>query len=109
MVARDEFSAFSQRPRSNVSAWPYMVERGLMDARPQISRAPDPIVQLRGSHQAAVTEGSETDYRVPQWQIWKHIPELKAFEAMALSLNIDPRKVRHSHHSWMLGTPLFDE
>jgi hypothetical protein len=47
--------------------------------------------------------------RVPNWKIWKRIPDLKTYEAVALSLNIDPNKLRHSPDSWLAGKPLFEE
>ncbi len=47
--------------------------------------------------------------RVPNWTIWKHIPDVKAFEAVALSLNIDPKKLGHNPRSWMAGKRLFEE
>lgn len=46
---------------------------------------------------------------MPNWRIWKYIPEVKLYEAVALSLNIDPKKARHSPHSSMSGRRLFDE
>jgi hypothetical protein len=71
MVESGEFSAFSEQ---------YMAGRSLTDTRPQISRAPPPIKPIRGGRERTVMESNATDDRVPQWQIWKHIPELKALE-----------------------------
>jgi len=47
--------------------------------------------------------------RSPPWTIWKNISQLKVFEAVALSLNIDPRKLRRNSHGWMAGKRLFNE
>jgi hypothetical protein len=32
----------------------------------------------------------EADNSAPNWSIWKHLPRLKLYECVALSLNIDP-------------------
>jgi hypothetical protein len=79
------------------------------DLRPQKSRCPPPITPLRGGQAAATVSKPEDDDRLPNWRIWKHIPEVKTYEAVALSLNIDPDKIRHSPHSWMADERLFDE
>jgi hypothetical protein len=47
--------------------------------------------------------------RSPPWTIWKNISKLKVFEAVALSLNIDPRKLRRISHGWTAGKRLFNE
>ena len=39
--------------------------------------------------------------REPTWAVWSNIPAAKIWEAVALSLNIEPRKVRHIGTSWM--------
>jgi hypothetical protein len=79
------------------------------DLRAQISRCPPPIRPLQGGQAAALVTKSEDHNRVPNWKIWKHIPDVKAYEAVALSLNIDPNKIRHSPHSWMADKQLFEE
>lgn len=47
--------------------------------------------------------------RAPNWNHWRHIPEATLWELVALSLNIDPDKVRHQRDSWMAGSHLFEE
>jgi hypothetical protein len=47
--------------------------------------------------------------RVPNWTIWQHIPDVNAFQAVALSLNIDPEKLRHNPRSRIAGKRLFEE
>jgi hypothetical protein len=79
------------------------------DPRTLISRAPPPITPLRGGYAPALVEREPNVDRSPQWTIWKNMPELRVFEAVALSLNIDPRKVRHNPHAWMAGKRLFYE
>jgi hypothetical protein len=37
----------------------------------------------------------EADDRAPNWHIWRHSPRLKLYECVALSLIIDPLKLRH--------------
>jgi hypothetical protein len=50
-----------------------------------------------------------TNSRNVNWEKWRHIPEVRLWEAIALSLNIDPDKVNHNRHSWMADDMLFDE
>ena len=47
--------------------------------------------------------------RTPNWRKWRHVPTAKLWEAVALSLDIEPNQVRHNKHSWMAETHLFDE
>src|SRR5262245_16552383 len=46
--------------------------------------------------------------RLPNWQKWRHIPNAKIWEAVALSMNIDPDLVRHNR-SWAENEYSFDE
>jgi hypothetical protein len=41
--------------------------------------------------------------RAPNWQKWKHVPNVKLYEAVALSLNIAPEKLQRSPSAWMSG------
>jgi len=47
--------------------------------------------------------------RTPNWQKWRHVPTARVWEVVALSLDIEPKQVRHSKHGWMAETHLFDE
>jgi hypothetical protein len=47
-------------------------------------------------------------HRPPNWDIWKHVPIAKLHEAVALSLNIAPERLRPNLRSWMNGRK-FDE
>lgn len=47
--------------------------------------------------------------RSPKWAKWQIIPEVRVWEAVALSLDIDPGLVRISSSSWMVGTHIFEE
>ena len=47
--------------------------------------------------------------RRPNWLKWKHIPTPRLWQAVALSLDIDPDQVRHGRDSWMVQDHLFDE
>ncbi len=42
---------------------------------------------------------------MPDWHIWKHVSTAKLWECVALSLDIEPRKVRHHPQAWMTGGP----
>jgi hypothetical protein len=39
-------------------------------------------------------EGAHMNKPLPKWAVWKHIPKLKATEAIALTVNVEPSKVR---------------
>ncbi len=44
-----------------------------------------------------------------EWGVWSNIPDVKLWEAVALSLNLDPRCVKVNRNSWMVGTSVIDE
>ncbi len=48
-------------------------------------------------------------HRTPKWKKWLLIHEVKICEAVALSLNIDPDKLRYPRANWMGAYKLFDE
>lgn len=48
----------------------------------------------------------------PDWSEWKHKPWVKVWQAVALSLNIDPLEMQHSRESWLVGPgrgPIFED
>jgi len=47
--------------------------------------------------------------RKPNWNKWRHVPNAKIWEAVALSLDIEPSKVEHSSTSWMAEQHMFEE
>lgn len=47
--------------------------------------------------------------RRPRWSKWRLMPEVKAWEAVALSLNIEPEKVKSDSNAWMGAQFPFDE
>src|SRR5687768_2225174 len=40
--------------------------------------------------------------RKPNWNVWAHVP-VRAYEAVALSLDVDPKRLKVIDHSWMAG------
>jgi len=52
--------------------------------------------------------GVSNESRTPRWQKWKHVRGVRLVEAVALSLNIAPEKLRLNPHAWMNGKR-FDE
>jgi hypothetical protein len=105
MVKIDDFDAFAEE---------YLKERGLAEDRPpppaiQISRAPPPITPLRGSNASALPSYAEDERRAPNWQVWLHIPEVRLHEAVALSLDTEPKKLHRNLRSYMAGNQLFQE
>lgn len=49
------------------------------------------------------------EIRDVDWEVWQHIPEAKLWEAVALSLNLDPRRIKINRHSWMASDLIFEE
>lgn len=50
--------------------------------------------------------------RAADWNVWSHVPNPRLWEAVVLSLNIDPRQVRHTKDQWMASPGadrMFDE
>lgn len=47
--------------------------------------------------------------RKPRWKKWRLMPEVRMFEAVALSLDIEPDKVRTTDYAWMGAKYPFDE
>lgn len=39
--------------------------------------------------------------RKPNWEVWANVPAWTAWEAVALSLDIDPKKVKLNGNAWM--------
>ena len=39
----------------------------------------------------------------PDWDFWLNMPEVKLWQAAALSMNIDPDSLRHHPQAWMAG------
>lgn len=75
-------------------------------SHPGLSKAPAPITPLRGT--------SFTPYGIitiqppklppePDWKFWLHMPEVKLWQAVALSMNIDPDSLKNHPQAWMSG------
>lgn len=47
--------------------------------------------------------------RQPRWNKWRLMPEVRAWEAVALSMNIEPEKARTNKYAWMGAEHPFDE
>lgn len=47
--------------------------------------------------------------RQPRWKKWRLMPEVRIFEAVALSLDIEPAKVQTTDYAWMGAKYPFDE
>ncbi len=66
-----------------------------------ISAAPSPITPLKGS---SYRPPIKRPFEQPiDWRYWRHMPEVKQWEACALSLNIDPLNLKHSSKALMPG------
>ncbi len=47
--------------------------------------------------------------RKPNWKKWRHVPHVKIWEAVALSLGIEPKEVDIDPNGWMTGHLIFNE
>ena len=71
------------------------VEQDAAQAKPlsvvQVSKAPPPITPIRGT--GITVPARKAELETPTWREWEHIPEVQAWQACALSMNIDPHSV----------------
>ena len=65
-----------------------------------VSAAPPPIEPIRSSYTASKTPSALSFI---DWRYWRHMPEVKQWEACALSLNINPENMKHRPQGWMTG------
>ena len=70
-----------------------------------ISKAPPPITPIRASY---TPKPSDND-RPPRWSKWKLMPEVKLWEAIALSLNIEPKEIKLDSDAYGYEVLPFDE
>ena len=49
------------------------------------------------------------DCRAPNWRKWRHVLSATVCEAVALSLNIDPEKLRRNPRAWMGGKRFYED
>ena len=68
----------------------------------RVSKAPPPITPVSGRSSYRPPTKPPEPPRI-DWRYWRHIPEVKQWEACALSLNINPDNIKHSPQGWMAG------
>ena len=66
-----------------------------------LSRASPPITPIRGSGYSFTPTRRVID--APDWDFWRHLPDVEIWQACALSLNLEPDKFEWSGDSWLLG------
>lgn len=97
---------------AKLAALPQKERRQVLDAAglKHVSAAPPPLEPIRSS--------GYTQPRTPaalpaiDWHYWGHMPEIRQWEACALSLNINPDNMKHHPQGWMTGTgcgPIFTD
>lgn len=69
----------------------------------QLSKAAEPISPIRFNYSSKATENE----RLPRWGKWKLMPEVSLWKAVALSLNIEPDKIKYDRDAD--GDHPFDE
>ena len=65
-----------------------------------ISAAPPPIEPISSSYTKPRTPAAPP---AVDWHYWRHMPEIRQWEACALSLNINPDNMKHHPQAWMAG------
>lgn len=89
----------------------------------RVSKAPAPIEPLSGggttrwqplrpnSAPHGLVNDMDAGNRKPRWDKWRLMPKVRISEAVALSLDIEPTKLKPLSHGWMAGDnkPRFDE
>jgi|GEM_PF-2515350 len=71
------------------------------------SNAPPPITPVKARGSWTPTRDAAGN-RAPRWDKWGKMPVIHLWEGVALSLNLDPGKVRQEY-SWMAEARFFDE
>ncbi len=85
MVRREDWQRFSES---------HLAERGLS------------VPAQQSGYPATIDRGGGG--RKPDWRFWRHVPATTLVEAVALSLDIDPKKLRFGRNAWRGGRK-FDE
>lgn len=89
-----------------LAALPQHERRRILDAigLKHVSAAPPPIKTLSGSgyvrHDVRLEPKGD---RQPRWTKWRLMPEVEAWQAVALSLDIEPEKLKYRLNAWMGG------
>jgi hypothetical protein len=60
---------------------------------------------------ALLLDSPNAGARAPSWHVWGNVPEVMLWQAVALSMAIDPRRVAFASNEWMAGSTerLFSE
>lgn len=90
---------------ARLAALPQAQRRQVLDAAgmKHVSAAPDPITRLKGRGSSYTQPRTPVALCAIDWRYWRHMPEIKQWEACALSLNINPDNMQHSPQGWMAG------
>lgn len=82
---------------------------------PRVSKAPAPIITpLPGGSSGTflswnTAKRRQSSDRPPRWSKWRLMPEVRVWEAVALSLGIEPEQVAANRNAWMGAKYPFDE
>lgn len=75
-----------------------------------VSKASPPIKPVSG--RGASPSERRKPAKKPDWDFWLHMPEVKLWQAVALSMNIDPDSLKYHPQAWAAGpgaSPIFTE
>jgi hypothetical protein len=119
MAAQDanaeEIAAAAERRaalQKKLDALPQRERRQVLDAAglKHVSAAPPPPSHIRGSY--APAKPKAPDVSKPDWRFWTKIKAVKVWQAIVLSLDIDPDGMKHHPDAWMAGPgngPIFED
>ena len=87
---------------AKLAALPQKERRQVLDAAglKHISAAPPPKEPIRSRYTQPRTPAAPP---VIDWRYWRHMPEIRQWEACALSLNIKPDNMKLHPQAWMAG------
>ena len=97
--------------QAKLDALPQHERRQVLDAAglKHVSAAPPPLSPVRGSY--APAKPKAPDVSKPDWRFWTKIKAVKVWQAIVLSLDIDPDGMKHNPNAWMAGPggdPIFE-
>jgi hypothetical protein len=98
--------------QAKLDALPQHERRQVLDAAGQkhVSAAPPPLSPVGGSY--APAKPKAPDVSKPDWRFWTKIKAVKVWQAIVLSLDIDPDGMKHHPDAWMAGPgngPIFED
>ncbi len=64
---------------------------------------PPLVTEARPTAVAPAISNQEDALGLPSWLLWCNLPEVELWQAVALSMNLEPDRVRFNRNAWMAG------